>query len=85
MKESKNRQRVIRASEIGQWAYCSRAWWLGSIKGVPSTNTRAMAQGQKVHQQHGRAVWAARALRKVSMVLFAVAAVMLVAALLFVR
>jgi hypothetical protein len=66
-------KRVIRASELGQYKYCARAWWLGSIQGVPSTNTRQMAQGEAVHQQHGRAVWAAGTLRWVALALLLLA------------
>jgi CRISPR/Cas system-associated exonuclease Cas4 (RecB family) len=48
--------RVIRASEIGQYAYCARAWWLGSVQGLPSTHRREMAAGEAVHLHHGRGV-----------------------------
>ena len=55
--------RVIRASEIGQYKYCAKAWWLGSVMGVPSANTRALARGEAVHRQHGQTVWLAAGLR----------------------
>ena len=79
--------RIIRASEIGQYKYCARAWWLGSIKGVPSTNTRELAHGEAIHQQHGRTVWTASALRALALllVLIALAVLVLVLALAFVR
>lgn len=48
--------RVIRASEIGRYVYCARAWWLGSVQGLPSTHTREMAAGKVAHVRHGRGV-----------------------------
>lgn len=54
--------RIIRASELAQYAYCARAWWLGSVLGVRSTNTHDLQRGQVVHQIHGRQVWWSRAL-----------------------
>jgi len=47
---------VIRASEIGQYAYCARAWWLARVKGLPSANAADMRAGTEQHQEHGRAV-----------------------------
>ena len=75
----KNSKRVIRASEIGQYQYCARAWWLGSVMGVVSTNMRELAEGEVAHRRHGRAVWASRALiiLAVVLVLLALAALLL--------
>jgi hypothetical protein len=70
--------RVIRASEIGQFKYCARAWWLGHIVGVPSSNTREMAQGEAAHQRHGRAVWMSSALRIAALVLLVLAVIVVV-------
>jgi CRISPR/Cas system-associated exonuclease Cas4 (RecB family) len=75
----KNSKRVIRASEIGQYQYCARAWWLGSVMGVAPTNTRELAEGGAAHRRHGRAVWASRALIILAIVLVLLA----LAALLF--
>lgn len=47
---------VIRASEIGEYVYCARAWWLHRLQGVESRNSAALQHGQRVHDQHGRAV-----------------------------
>ena len=55
--------RVIRASELAQYAYCAKAWWLGSVQGVASSNTRELARGERAHRAHGRRVWLAGALR----------------------
>ncbi len=52
-----NRDRVIRASELGQYSFCAKAWWLGSVEGVPSTNVREMDAGTSAHELHGQTVW----------------------------
>lgn len=53
---SEQRDRVIRASEIGQYVYCAQAWWLGSVEGLPSSRRREMAAGKVLHRRHGRGV-----------------------------
>lgn len=53
---NEQRDRVIRASEIGRYVYCARAWWLGSVQGLPSTHAREMAAGEAAHTRHGRRV-----------------------------
>lgn len=67
------RGRVIRASELGQYAYCARAWWLQTIREIAPANARELRQGEAAHQQHGRAVWLAGALRWVAFGLLALA------------
>jgi hypothetical protein len=57
--------RIVRASELGQYSFCAKAWWLGSVEGVPSANVREMDAGTSAHEQHGRTVqlsaWLSRA------------------------
>jgi CRISPR/Cas system-associated exonuclease Cas4 (RecB family) len=48
--------RIIRASEVGQYAYCARAWWLGSVQGLPSSHQQEMMVGEAVHLRHGKGV-----------------------------
>ena len=69
---------VIRASEIGQYAYCARAWWLARVKGHRSTNVAAMERGTAQHRAHGRAVEGYHLLRLagLALLLMAVAALM---------
>ncbi len=47
---------IIRASELGQYEYCARAWWLARVKGYPSANVSQMRAGLVRHRAHGRAV-----------------------------
>jgi hypothetical protein len=49
-------RRIIRASEIGQYAYCAHAWWLGSVEGLRSGHQREMAAGEVTHLRHGQGV-----------------------------
>ena len=67
--------RVIRASEVGQYAYCARAWWLGQIQGLESSNVREMAQGDQAHEAHGELVAGYHRARRLAYVLLLLAAV----------
>ena len=73
---------VIRASEIGQYAYCARAWWLVRVKGHPSTNVAALERGSARHRVHGRAVESYHLLRRAAVALLLLAAVAFLAWLL---
>jgi 3-mercaptopyruvate sulfurtransferase SseA len=73
---------VIRASEIGQYAFCARAWWLARVKGHSSTNVAALERGSARHRAHGRAVESYHLLRRAALALLLVAAAVLLAWLL---
>ena len=49
----------IRASDVGRYAYCARAWWLATVKGV-ATDAPRLAAGSEAHMRHGRRVQSAR-------------------------
>ncbi|GAB4567731.1 MAG: hypothetical protein Kow0047_20070 [Anaerolineae bacterium] len=51
-----SRTHWIRASEVGMYAYCARAWWLQNVKGIPGRNRVALQAGDAVHRAHGRRV-----------------------------
>jgi CRISPR/Cas system-associated exonuclease Cas4 (RecB family) len=63
---SEQRNRVVRASEIGQYVYCAHAWWLGSVEGLPSTHQQEMAAGETAHLRHGRRVRASLGLGRLA-------------------
>ena len=73
---------IIRASEISQYAFCARAWWLGRVRGYRSTNLAAMRQGEERHRAHGRAVVGYHRLRWTALALLSLAAILIVAWLL---
>jgi len=58
--------RTIRASEIGTYLFCHRAWYY-QRKDVPSENIREMVTGTEIHRQHSRKVAAAGCLRTLAM------------------
>lgn len=73
---------VIRASEVSQYAYCARAWWLGRVKGYRSANVQAMRRGTARHEAHGRAVEGYHLLRRLALGLIVLSGVLLAAWLL---
>jgi hypothetical protein len=68
--------RTIRASEIGTYIYCARAWWYYT-QGLLSENQVEMDIGSEYHQRHGRMVLAARLMRFGGWLLLFVALVLL--------
>lgn len=63
---------TIRASEIGQYVFCQRAWWLGSVQGYRPVNEEALRAGAQAHQQHGRSMAASQSWQRVGYALLVV-------------
>ncbi len=72
--------RTIRASEIGAYLFCKRAWWYQN-QGTPSENLVELAGGSAYHRRHGRQVLRAGALRFAGWVVLLLAIALLAAGL----
>jgi CRISPR/Cas system-associated exonuclease Cas4 (RecB family) len=68
--------RTIRASDIGTYLYCQRAWWYQK-RGEPSENMGEMMSGTELHAQHGRAVYTVGCMRVLAYGLLLAALVLL--------
>jgi hypothetical protein len=69
--------KTIRASELGSYLFCARAWWYHR-QGVESTNQAEMAAGTELHRRHGRTVIASSLTRTLAVLLLLVALALLV-------
>lgn len=47
---------LIRASELAQYGFCHRAWWLDRVRGVPRRQTALLERGRRHHRRHSRLV-----------------------------
>ncbi len=56
--------KVLKASEIGSYAYCERGWWLSRVLGYRSAHRESMALGEQAHLSHGSAVVASHRLER---------------------
>ncbi len=70
--------KIVRASEIGTYLYCARAWWY-QRQGLDSSHQAEMSAGTELHRQHGRTVIAAGLTQTLALI-FLLAALLLVVA-----
>ena len=75
---SERRDRVIRASEIGQYVYCARAWWLGVVEKREPDNLDLVHTGMAVHEHHGWQVSLSRGLKVLAFALLALSVLALI-------
>jgi hypothetical protein len=68
---------LVRASDIGLWAQCHRAWWLAKVKNAPHRNPAVLAAGVAAHAGHGAQVQRAASLWRWGLALVAVALILL--------
>ena len=73
---------LVRASDIGLWAFCHRAWWLATVAGAPHRNPAVLEHGTASHAAHGAQVARGQRLQRLALVLGAAALALLVIALL---
>jgi hypothetical protein len=69
---------IIRASDIGSYLYCRRAWRYRK-NGVEAENQAELAAGTELHRQHGRKALSASLLQTLGMILLLAAILTLVA------
>ena len=72
---------LVRASDIGAWAFCRRSWYLAHVRGVAHARPEQLQRGTEAHTQHGQQVRRAGTMQRVG-VWLVVAGVALVALLL---
>jgi CRISPR/Cas system-associated exonuclease Cas4 (RecB family) len=61
-----NKEKFIRASEVGEYIFCARAWWLKVEGYEPTFGHAAREAGERWHRRHGRGVARARRLKRVA-------------------
>ena len=74
-------RKTIRASDIGAYLYCRRAWWY-RLQGYALENQAALEQGTRFHHSHGRRVGSLQVLHKAAWLMFLAALGLLGAAIL---
>lgn len=75
-KSESKANRVIRASEIAEYVYCHRAWWLGRVQGVENANRAQLDAGIARHRAHGQAVRRSELLLRAALLLALLALVL---------
>nr|PZN19499.1 MAG: hypothetical protein DIU80_21465 [Chloroflexota bacterium] len=68
---------MIRASEIGEYVYCGRAWWLRRVAGLEPAGHERRVRGTMLHERHGRTVAASRLLLWLGLILTLAAAALI--------
>ena len=70
--------KTLRASEIGAFLYCKRAWWY-QRQGFQTENLADLAGGIQIHKRHEQAVIASGCIRTLAYALLLLAFALLTA------
>ena len=62
----RHKKEFMRASEVGEYVFCARAWRLRMEGHRPALGAEARTAGQRWHLRHGQSVARARRLRNIS-------------------
>lgn len=73
------KSRRLSASQVGQYAYCARAWWLAIVEKREPENPAVLDAGIRMHERHAWQVSLARAVARLALVLFCTAVLALLA------
>lgn len=68
----------IRASEIGDYVYCRRSWWLRRVRSVAPINQAQLQAGVEHHRQHNALLYRSILVRRVALVVLFLAVAVLV-------
>ena len=74
---------LVRASDIGAWAFCQRAWWLANVQGAEHENPAVLTCGTAAHEVHGKTVRQAQSMQRLGLILLGLGGLLLVLAVLF--
>lgn len=54
----------LTASQVGEYVFCHRAWWLHHVRGHAPADSARLSRGRSAHATHGALVRWARILRR---------------------
>lgn len=74
---TKRNQTLVRASDIGLWSYCRRAWWLARVQGAAHQHPARLSRGTAFHEAHGTAVVQVQRYRRWGHLFLAVAIILI--------
>lgn len=69
----------VRASDIGAWVYCRRAWWLANVQGAQHEHPGDLARGVVAHESHGRGLLFSQRARYAGMIALTFGCLLLIA------
>lgn len=75
---ARERLQIIRASEMGEYVYCARAWWLRRVAGLEPAGYARREYGTVLHRRHGQAVVGSRMLLLLGVLLAALALALII-------
>jgi CRISPR/Cas system-associated exonuclease Cas4 (RecB family) len=68
----------IRASDIGHYVYCRRAWWLRRVAGFEQEDIDGrLSKGSAAHAKHGRTVRLSRLQQNAALICFVLGGLLL--------
>lgn len=56
MSDEERSRIYVTASELGEYLYCHRQWWLKREYGLESRHEERLAEGIEYHERHGKLV-----------------------------